>query len=97
MFRLALHMGRTVGELEDALSSAEWTEWQAYAKVEPFGPEFDMFRSGVVAAAVVNKSRQPENMVLPFDFFAGIGVVKARKKTAREIAADIKRKIFGVR
>lgn len=35
--RLALAMGRTVGELYGAVSPEEWQEWQAYDAIEPIG------------------------------------------------------------
>lgn len=36
------------------MSSAEFTQWIAYAEHEPFGYPMDNFRMGVPAAAVVN-------------------------------------------
>ena len=43
--RLALHLGRTVGELLDSLSEEELLDWVRYAAVEPFGPLTDYQRS----------------------------------------------------
>lgn len=37
MFKLALALGRTVGELETSLSYDELIEWQAYDRLDPFG------------------------------------------------------------
>lgn len=37
MFKLALALGRTVGELERGLSYDELIEWQAYDRIDPFG------------------------------------------------------------
>lgn len=37
MFKLAGHLGRTVGELEHSLSYDEFIEWQAYDRLDPIG------------------------------------------------------------
>lgn len=37
MFRLAGHLGRTVGELDASLSYDEFMEWQAYDRLDPIG------------------------------------------------------------
>ncbi|OAV32274.1 hypothetical protein AO368_0539 [Moraxella catarrhalis] len=37
MFKLALALGRTVGELENSLSYDEFIQWQAYDRLDPFG------------------------------------------------------------
>ncbi|ANB90865.1 hypothetical protein MOVS_01365 [Moraxella ovis] len=37
MFKLALALGRTVGELEHSLSYEELICWQAYDRLDPFG------------------------------------------------------------
>lgn len=37
MFKLALALGRTVGELEHTLTVDELVEWQAYDRLDPFG------------------------------------------------------------
>jgi hypothetical protein len=47
----------TVEELDERISSAELSQWIAYAGVEPFGYPMDNFRMGVPAAAIVNTIR----------------------------------------
>lgn len=37
MFKLAAHLGKTVGELERVLTVAEFAEWQAYDAIDPIG------------------------------------------------------------
>jgi hypothetical protein len=39
------------------MSSAEFTQWIAYANIEPFGYPMDNYRMGVPAAALVNSIR----------------------------------------
>jgi len=36
-YRLAGHLGMTVGELNEKMSTAEFEEWQAFFAIEPFG------------------------------------------------------------
>jgi len=51
LFALAGHLGRTVSELEEELSSAELTEWIALLSIEPWGPYRDDYLSSVTAWA----------------------------------------------
>ncbi|MBE9596824.1 MULTISPECIES: hypothetical protein [Moraxella] len=37
MFKLASHLGKTVGELERTLTVAEFAEWVAYDELDPIG------------------------------------------------------------
>lgn len=37
MFKLASHLGKTVGELERTLTVAEFVEWVAYDEIDPIG------------------------------------------------------------
>lgn len=55
--RLALAFGATVEELQDRMSSAEFTRWIAYANLEPFGYPMQNWRHGVSTAALVNTIR----------------------------------------
>lgn len=68
----------TVGELDERISSAEITQWIAYANVEPFGYPMDNYRMGVPAAAIANtvrstipipKGRQRPKPVKASDFY----------------------------
>ncbi len=59
LFRLALSLGKTVGELLHDLDKygggpTEFVEWMAYCKVEPFGYDMDNWRMGVVASTIAN-------------------------------------------
>lgn len=37
MFKLAGHLGKTVGELEQTLIMSELAEWRAYDEIDPIG------------------------------------------------------------
>lgn len=47
----------TVEELENRMSSAEFTRWIAYAGVEPFGYPMDNYRFGISTQEIVNSVR----------------------------------------
>lgn len=65
-------MGRTVGELEGAMSAQEFGEWGAYYELHPFGASGDWFRTGMVASTVANVNRSQETPPYsPADFIPG--------------------------
>lgn len=37
MFKLAGHLGKTIGELEQVLTMSELAEWRAYDMIDPIG------------------------------------------------------------
>jgi hypothetical protein len=47
----------TVEELDDRMSSAEFTRWIAYAGIEPFGYPIDNYRFGISTQEIVNSVR----------------------------------------
>ena len=52
------------------VSSREFSEWQAYDRVQPFGFERDNLMAGLVTAAVYNVHRDPRKTKVfqPSDF-----------------------------
>lgn len=41
------------------MSSAEFTEWMAYAQIEPFGEQATQYQLAQIAAAIYNVNRDP--------------------------------------
>lgn len=74
MFRLCLALGVVHPDrLGDMLTSQEFSEWIAYYNTEPFGPQVDDLRAGVVAATVANVARAKGSKAMkPQDFFASL-------------------------
>lgn len=61
MFRLALALGgRTVAELERAISAAEVDEWMQYCALEPFGEWAAWQRIAMLCAVIANVNRNPK-------------------------------------
>lgn len=69
----------TVAELGRRMSSREFTRWQRYAAVEPFGSPRDDLRAGEIAALIANVNRDSRRRPQPFtpgDFFPQIAPLK---------------------
>lgn len=49
------------------VDSAEFAEWMAYCVWEPFGPEREDQRAGMVAALIANVNRDPKQRPTPYD------------------------------
>ena len=52
MFKLAGHLGKTVGELERTLTAREFAEWQAYDRLDPIGGYRGDLRAALIATAM---------------------------------------------
>lgn len=90
MFRLAGHLGMTVGELGQRMSSRELSEWMAYDAIEPIGNHWQ--QTGMVAATVANVNRDPKKRANPFqpeDFMPKLAEEPALPDTAT-LASKIK-------
>ena len=81
MFRLALALGKTVGELSEELPDSELLEWMIFYRLEPFGDERADLRAGIVASTVANANRGKRGRSLkPTDFMPFLKVDDQRQK-----------------
>lgn len=48
------------------MSSHEFTEWMAFAQLEPFGEERADFRAALIAMIVANANRDPKRKQAPY-------------------------------
>ncbi len=53
-------MGCTVAELQGRMDSAEFTQWQAFDELEPFGSRMVDLAVGQLATLVANINRDPK-------------------------------------
>lgn len=67
MFRLALALGMTVGELLQRISSRELSEWMAFFSLEPWGCEVEDWRFGMLASVVANANRDAKKRRQPYE------------------------------
>ena len=81
-------MGKTVEQLLEEISSAELAEWIAFSRLEPFGPEWDQWRSANLAAVVANYTslNVPRRDFTAADFMPRI----RRQQTIEEMIAAFK-------
>lgn len=96
-YRLAVKMGRTVEELQDVMSSLEFTRHLAMFEREPWGYYWDNWRAGMIAATMANLQICKPNTppLQPQDFFPVTKKSKEGKLTARkhkELEAFLERK-----
>jgi hypothetical protein len=66
--RVAALLGRTVAELQGAMSSAEFVDWCAFYSIEPWGYDVDNWRMGVMGSTVANYSGNLKKRLKPSDF-----------------------------
>ncbi len=106
LFRLALAMGRTLQELREALSYAEFQEWCLYYQVEPWGDERADLRAGIVASTIANYAGRQRadgtDPALPVDYMPYLDrdpsepQADAQQLTDDELAAWADAAIFGI-
>lgn len=66
----------------------ELQEWQAYAQLEPFGPEMDFWRAGLIAATFANLHRKKGKKPYTAEDFMPRSMVK-RKKRKQQTPQDM--------
>jgi hypothetical protein len=49
------------------MSAKEYNEWLAYFDIEPFGPQEDEYRTGLITSTVANTARDEEKRKEPFE------------------------------
>ena len=60
----------TVGELDDRMSSREFTEWMIYSQIEPFGPARLDYHAALISTVVANSNgnkMSPDDFIKPFE------------------------------
>lgn len=69
LHRLAIRLGRTVGELERSMTTRELTDWMAYYQLEPWCDDRRDMQIAVVAATIANANRgKNQRSYRPEDF-----------------------------
>lgn len=55
--KLALALGRTIQEIDEGMSSAEFAQWMMYYQLEPFGAHRDNLHAAIIASLFANAHR----------------------------------------
>lgn len=58
-----------VGQMLRSMSSQEFTEWMAFARIEPFGALVDDYRAGLYPSMKANSCREGKEPIGPLDLF----------------------------
>ena len=66
LFRLAGHLGQTVGQLLDNLAPGELEYWMAYWQLEPFGEAAEWLRHAESQAMYAESHRDTKKRRRPF-------------------------------
>lgn len=93
---MALALGSTVAELKARLGHAEFTEWQAFYAIEPFGHARSDIQTALLASLVANAHRDTKKRPRPYgirDFIPEYWQQRAEDKSA-QIRAKFKA-LFG--
>lgn len=70
------------------MTSAEFTYWQAYSKMHPFGPQWEDYKMGKLIAAIMNQwRRKKDGHVKPEDVFH---TLKRRGRVRRQSVREQK-------
>lgn len=95
LFRLAAHLGKTVGQLLHDLEKyksgpfgglSELLQWQAFSRIERFGYEMENFRMGVIASTVANVAPRRGRPLKPSDFYPSRRAIGPSRRQQRLLA-----------
>jgi len=82
-------MGRTVAELDETMSSSEYSDWLEYYELSPFGPWRDNFHSAQICALLYNANRG-KSRPLGIDDFMYVDRITAELRKEKEFLAALK-------
>jgi hypothetical protein len=70
------------------MTSAQFSEWLAYSRIEPWGEERDDLRIGILASMIANMFREKgKKPAKPSDFILDFGLVDEEAKAKRALAS----------
>ncbi len=65
MMKLALRLGKTLGELRQTMSVSELRLWMEFNKISPIGDERNDYHAAQISAAVFNSQRTKDPITIP--------------------------------
>jgi len=77
----------TKGELDARMSSAEFSEWLAYDRIDPFGEGRADVRIGVLSALIANIHRNPKKRAEPYSAVDFMPFLQRERKIGEALAA----------
>lgn len=84
-----MRLGRhDVDAMLGEMTSAQFSEWLAYSRIEPWGEERDDLRIGILASMIANMFREKgKKPAKPSDFILDFGLVDEEAKAKRALAS----------
>lgn len=67
LFKLAAHLGRTIQELEQSISYAEFIEWMAYDRLDPIGGYRQDLQTAHILSVLIGSKGKTISDYLPID------------------------------
>lgn len=90
LFRLALALGMTIGQLKREMSSVELASWIAYDRISPIGPERDDINQAIQTALIANAHRtKGARQFKPQDFMPYVEGADGKARTAEQMKAKL--------
>jgi hypothetical protein len=86
-------LGKTVTELEAAMTAEEFGEWQALYLIEPWGEYSLYLASGIVASTVANANRKPDTP--PYRTIDFMPKFRQQEENVEEDPEEFLRKLSG--
>lgn len=80
----------TVRDAQRRIDSREFSEWQAFEIIEPFGPWRADAQAGIIASVVANTHRTRGKAFTPGDFMMKFDGEKKKPMTAEQQIAMLK-------
>ena len=89
LFTLATVLKMPVAELEVRMTSRELSEWMAYDRLSPLGPERDDLRAALISTTVANFMRKRRRAFKLKDF-----MLKFKRPARKASQGDIRKKLL---
>ena len=90
LFRLALALGMTIGQLKREMSSLELASWIAYDRISPIGPERGAINQAIQTALIANAHRKKgARSFKPGDFMPFHPGADGKARTAEQMKAKL--------
>lgn len=76
------------------MSARTFVEWQAYYSIEPFGPEAEYWRAGMIAAMIANVNRKKNQQPFKPEDFMPKSLQGEKKRMNAEQQAQVLKQNF---
>ncbi|KEY58507.1 DUF4035 domain-containing protein [Serratia sp. DD3] len=85
--KLALRLGKTLGEMRQSVSISELRLWMAFDHINPIGDERNDYRAAQITAAVYNSQRTKDPLSISDVLLRWNATEDAKEENASELEA----------